>query len=272
MNIKKLLVIKSIFKIPAPTIAQLKWFTDSGRVSRLAFVSLFLSLFRIFQRFQNCDFILFGSSLWVTGHRLLEASRVNMENHDSMVFRFSFCLVYRMGSTYLDRCSCPFRSRTLRCPKSERIRDLVFRLNANPLPIPYHRSRPAESNRLSNGNMVMIPPGSPRKTAGNKYGSDKSRQQQQQQPYKNASKTDITCKLLTTNVGWKKNRNSRKYRSTSLACRLPRLRSRAKFRRIRSSRIRWWHRDREVETYFSVRMVAGTIWRVAREIFSRERP
>lgn len=63
-----------------------------------------------------------------------------------------------------------------------------FRLNANPLPIPYNRPIPV--NRLSNGNMVMIPPSSPRKMAvGNKYGAEKSK------PYKSPGKNDIVpCK------------------------------------------------------------------------------
>lgn len=83
-------------------------------------------------------------------------------------------------------------------PKFQQIHEIFgfyfyFRLNANPLPIPYHPPKPVES-RMSNGNMVMIPPSSPRKTAGNKYGSEKTKQQ-----YKNKSKIDITSKLLELN-------------------------------------------------------------------------
>lgn len=59
----------------------------------------------------------------------------------------------------------------------------VFRLNANPLPIPYHRPKP--ESRLNNGNMVMIPPRSPRKTVANKYGSEKVKQPQYKSPCKN---------------------------------------------------------------------------------------
>jgi len=36
--------------------------------------------------------------------------------------------------------------------------------------------------------MVMMPPGSPRKTASNKYAAEKAKQQ----PYKNACKVDVT--------------------------------------------------------------------------------
>lgn len=64
----------------------------------------------------------------------------------------------------------------------------LLRLNANPLPLPYHRPVVQES-RLSNGNVVMMPPSSPRKTAGNKYVSEKAKQQ----PYKNVCKPDVTC-------------------------------------------------------------------------------
>lgn len=68
-----------------------------------------------------------------------------------------------------------------------------YRLNANPLPIPYHRPKPSENVRLSNGNMVMIPPGSPRKTVSNKQSAEKSKQQQNKSA---SSKTDISCKCV----------------------------------------------------------------------------
>ncbi|XP_060843295.1 E3 ubiquitin-protein ligase MYCBP2 isoform X2 [Rhopalosiphum padi] len=76
-------------------------------------------------------------------------------------------------------------------PKRKKDAKAIEGLNANPLPVPYHRPI-GQDSRLSNGNMVMIPPSSPRKTAGNKYAVAK------QQPYKNACKTDVTCSRKAT--------------------------------------------------------------------------
>ncbi|VVC32964.1 Zinc finger, RING-type,Zinc finger, RING/FYVE/PHD-type,APC10/DOC domain,Galactose-binding [Cinara cedri] len=78
-------------------------------------------------------------------------------------------------------------------------------LNANPLPIPYHRPpRPTESpNRMNNGNMVVMPPSSPCKTpagAGSKFGGPEK--PKQQKSHKNGGKNDTaysrrtyTCQL-----------------------------------------------------------------------------
>lgn len=76
------------------------------------------------------------------------------------------------------------------------LRLILNRLNANPLPIPYHRPRPVENIRLSNGNMVMIPPASPRKTVSSKHGTEKSNQQQQHQYKSTSSKNDISCEYV----------------------------------------------------------------------------
>lgn len=79
----------------------------------------------------------------------------------------------------------------------------IFRLNANPLPIPYHQ-QPRPVNRLNNGNMVMLPPNSPRKTiAGNKFGSEKAAKQQQQQ-FKNTGKIDPIGKCYKPNRYYRK--------------------------------------------------------------------
>lgn len=43
--------------------------------------------------------------------------------------------------------------------------------------------------------MVMIPPSSPRKTAGNKYAVAAK-----QQPYKNASKSEVMCEWINYSI------------------------------------------------------------------------